>query len=206
MTHTVRLLTMVCLPSLLLAACVPALVPATSTALATMEPTGLAFPTPTPQPTVRTQYYPRQTYTDEANGFKLDYPVGWTASPVTPIGPRGSQALLLSPGATASALPPGCSRLSITLYQWDPKGDLASYVIHQRAAWEASGFTTVVEKKGDLRDGSKEMDFVVTTPDGLQTFFLFTTHGEQYLEIAGEGDLGLIHDIAHTLRPLNFDP
>jgi hypothetical protein len=55
-------------------------------------------------------------------------------------------------------------------------------------------------------DGRKEMDFVVKTPDGLQAYFLFTTHGEQYLEIAGEGDLGLIQDIAHTLRPLNFQP
>jgi hypothetical protein len=132
---------------LALAACAPAGAKPTATPAATAEPTGLVSPTPTPEPTVATQYYVRQTYTAEANGLKLDYPADWTASPNTQIGSRGEQALLLSPGTTAETLPEGGSRVSITLYRWDPEGDLASYVTQRRTAWDASGFTIVVEKR-----------------------------------------------------------
>jgi hypothetical protein len=145
-------------------------------------------------------------YQDQINGFQLDYPAGWTVLPNTQIGPRGSQAQLLSPGATPQALAEGDTNLSVTVYLWDPKNDLAAYVTHRRTAWEGGGFTIVRESKGDLMDGRKEMDFVVRAPDGQPAYFLFTNLGENYLEIAGEGGISLVEEIAHTLRPLNFKP
>ena len=50
------------------------------------------------------------------------------------------------------------------------------------------------------------MDFIVQGADGARAFFLFTTLGDRYLEIAGEGDLTLIREVALTLRPLDYEP
>ena len=57
---------------------------------------------------------------------------------------------------------------------------------------------------GDLAGGRKQMSFTVQGPDKLQSFFLFTTVGENYLQIAGDGELALIEEIARTMRPLNI--
>jgi hypothetical protein len=174
--------------------------------LPTTQPPGLASPTPTPRPTAVPLSFTSATYKDEANGFELDYPADWSSSPNAQIGSRGSQAQLFSPGASAEALPEGATRIGITIYQWDPNNDLASYVTHRKTAWEASLSTIAVEHEGDLVDGRKEMDFIVKGPDGAQAFVLFTTLGERYLEISGEGDLGLVQEVARTLRPVNFAP
>ena len=40
----------------------------------------------------------------------------------------------------------------------------------------------------------------------IGAFFLFTTLGDRYLEISGEGDLPLIREVASTLRPLDSTP
>ena len=47
------------------------------------------------------------------------------------------------------------------------------------------------------------MSFVLQSPDKSQVFFLFTTLGQDYLEISGEGNLALVEEIARTMRPLN---
>ena len=197
------------LPSCLLlvaAACVPAIGAPDLNPVPTAPPVGLASPTPTSPPTAQPLSFVSATYTDEVNGFKLDYPADWSLQPNTAIGSRGSQAQLLSPGTTAETLAPGGTRLSITVYQWDPRHDLAAFVTQRRAAWDAGGSKLLSEAKGDLMDGRKAMDFVVEGPDGLKSYFLFTDLGEQYLQIAGEGDLALIGEIANTFRPLNFQP
>jgi len=161
---------------------------------------------PTVAPAIPTVSFVPAIYIDEVNGFELDYPSGWSLSPNTQIGSRGSQAGLYSPGATAERLPQGATRVNITVYLWDPKNDLAAYVEHRKTACEAGGSSIVTGAKGDLRDGRKEMHYTVQAPDGAQAFFLFTTLGEQYLEISGEGDLARIEEIARTLRPLGVTP
>jgi len=161
---------------------------------------------PTIAPTVPALSFAPATYKDEANGFELDYPSDWSSTPNTQIGSRGSQAQLFSPGASAELLPEGATRIGITAYLWDPKNDLAAYVVHRKTAWEAGGSTVLNETGGDLIDGRKEMHFTVQAPDSAQAFFLFTTLGEQYLEISGEGDLARIEEIARTLRPLSVTP
>jgi hypothetical protein len=145
-------------------------------------------------------------YRDEVNGFELDYPSGWSMSPDTQIGTRGSQAQLFSPGATAEQLPDGASRIGITVYLWDPKNDLVAYVDHRKFAWESGTQTIESQQESDLAGGRHEIDFIVRGADGARAFFLFTTLGDRYLEVSGEGDLALIREVALTLRPLDANP
>jgi hypothetical protein len=167
-------------------------------------PTSTAAPTPTP--VFLAPSFPAASYRDEPNGFELDYPSGWMVSPNTQIGSRGSQAQLLSPGATAEQLPDGASRVGITIYLWDPKNDLAAYVDHRKLAWQSGTQTIESEGEGELVGGRHEMDFVVRGVDGARALFLFTTLGDRYLEISGEGNLELIREIARTLRPVDYGP
>jgi hypothetical protein len=177
----------------------PTAVPATLPA-PTAVPTALS--TPTSEPTAAPFPLSPTPYRDEANGFELDYPAGWTITPNQGIGSRGSQAQILSPGTTAEGLAPGGTRVSITIYQWDPKNDLAAYVAQRRTAWDGGGYTIIQAGSGVLSDGRNEMHFVVEAADQQQAYFLFTMLGENYLQIAGDGDLGLIKDIALTFRPI----
>ena len=161
------------------------------------------LPTNTPESTQAPQLsFTSATYTDATSGFAFDYPVDWTLQPSAVIGTRGSQAQLFSPGTTAEAIAPEGSRMAITLYQWDPKNDLAAYAEHRRTAWTGSGSTIISETSWVLSDGRQVISFVVEGPDKAQAFFLLTTVGENYLELSGEGNLVLVDEIAHTLRPL----
>jgi len=166
-------------------------------------PTTQPLPTNTPESTQAPQLsFTPATYTDGTAGFAFDYPIDWTLQPKAVIGTRGSQAQLFSPGTTAEALAAEGSRMAITVYQWDPKNDLAAYAEHRRTAWTGSGSTIISETSWELSDGRQVMSFVVEGPDKAQAFVLLTTVGENYLELSGEGNLVLVDEIAHTLRPL----
>lgn len=165
------------------------------------EPAATAAPT-LPASAAPTSLALSSTYRDDENGFELDYPSDWTLVPNTVIGSRGSQAQLLSPGTTAEKLASGGSRLSITIYLWDPKGDLGAYIAHRRSAWEGSGFKVRDGSITQLSDGRPASDFIIQAPDGLQAYVLLASVGDQYLELAGEGDLSLLESISQTLRPL----
>jgi hypothetical protein len=206
---------------LALAACAPAAAPATQPPAATQTPaasatspapssppapTSTPAPTATAQPTIAKPSFTPATYQDKDAGFEVDYPAGWTLVPKTVIGSRGSQAQLFSPGATAEKVAPGSSRLGLTVYQWDPKKDLPAFMTHRMSAWEGSGFTVTPDVTWELADGRGVASFIVLTPDKLQTYFLLTTVGQDYLEISGEGDLALVQEIAQTLRPAAFKP
>jgi hypothetical protein len=188
--------------ALLPAACAP-VAPAPAGAPPTV-PVAVPSPTPTPKPTAVPLSFTPATYKAEAQAFELDYPSDWTAVPISVIGSRGSSGALYSPGTSAETLAEGGSRVGITVYSWDPKGDLATYVTHRKTAWDSGGSSIVKESSGDLVDGRKYMSFVVQAADSQQAFFLLTTLGEQYLEISGEGNLALVEEIAHTVRPLGF--
>jgi len=145
-----------------------------------------------------------QTYVDETVGFALDYPANWTATE-SMVGDRGSQTLLLSTPEIAelAELPAGATRVSVTVYQWEPKNDLAAFVEVRKTAWDASGFTILEEEEPVLDLGLAAKQFVVQTPDGKQVLFLFAAVGDQYLSIGGEGDLDLVKEIAGRLRPIS---
>ena len=200
-----RLIVYALLPVALLAACGPKAA-STGVSSATVAPPA-SLPAATDVPALAAATAPAlsfvpATYQDQANGFELEYPADWASSPNTQIGSRGSQALLLSPGASAESLPDGATRITITIYLWDPKGDLTAYADHRKSAWEGSLSTIQQELEGALSGWTCGVDFVVRGPDGATTYVLLTTLGEQYLEIAGEGDLALVREVAHTLRPL----
>ena len=118
------------------------------------------------------------------------------------IGSRGGQAQVYSPGSTAETLIAGGTRFTISVFDWDPKNDLPAYVNQRKTAWDASGQLIISESEGVLADGRKEMHFIVESPQKEQTYFLYTTIGERYLQIAGDGDLALLEEIAMTVRPL----
>lgn len=156
-----------------------------------------------PNPKLPAAPFEAQTYVNEEAGFALDYPAGWTVNE-TVVGPRGTQVQFLSSPelAEAATLPAGATRLNATIYQWDPKNDLAAYVANRKTAWEASGFQILEEEQVVLELGLPAVQLRVQTPEA-QTIFLFAALGDQYLELSGEGDLELVKEIVGRLRPIS---
>jgi hypothetical protein len=171
-----------------------------------IPPTVTALPpteTAVPQGKLPAAPFDAQVYSNEQAGFALDYPTGWTVNE-TVIGSRGTQIQFLSRPdlAEAAAIPEGETRLSATIYQWDPKNDLAAYVQHMKDAWAASGFTIVEEQQRTLELGLPAVLFTVQTPDA-QVVYLVTALKDQYLVIAGDGNLDLVQQIVERLRPIS---
>jgi len=144
-------------------------------------------------------------YRDPSAGFEFDYPAGWTVGPleqhsrggITPFTSWARPTDVL-PDAT----PPGETRLDATVQLWDPTGDLDAFLEQRRGAWSASGITVISEQSLTHEDGRPAMALVVQGVDGAQAFFFFTTIGDKYLVLSGEGDLDLLAEIARTVRPL----
>lgn len=144
-----------------------------------------------------------RTYINDTVGFALDYPANWTVNEMV-VGDRGSQVQFLSSPdlAEAAVLPEGATRVNVTIYQWDPKNDLAAFIDHQKTAWDASGFTIVNEEPLTLELGLQATQFTVQTSD-TETVFLVTAIGDRYLVLSGEGDLTLASEIMQRLRPVS---
>jgi hypothetical protein len=171
-----------------------------------IPPTATPLPptaTAVPQGKLPAAPFDAQVYINEEAGFALDYPTGWTVNE-TVVGPRGTQIQFLSRPdlAEAATIPDGEPRLSAVIYQWDPKNDLAAYVQHMKEAWSASGFTILDEQELTLELGLPAVLFTVQTPE-TQTVFLVTALKDQYLVIAGEGNLDLVKQIVERLRPIS---
>jgi hypothetical protein len=169
-------------------------------------------PTVTPVPPTETSVpqgklpaapFDAQVYINEEAGFALDYPTGWTVNEMV-VGSRGTQIQFLSRPdlAEAATVPDGETRLSAIIYQWDPKNDLAAYVQHTKDAWTGSGFTILDEQELTLELGLPAVLFTVQTPDA-QVVYLVTALKDQYLVIAGDGDLDLARQIMERLRPIS---
>ena len=178
---------------------------ATQTSIPATETTAPLTPTEetVPQGKLPASSFDSQPYINEEAGFALDIPTGWTINEVV-VGPRGTQIQFLSKPelADAAVIPEGETRVNATIYQWDPKNDLAAYVQHRKDAWEASGFTIVEEQELILELGLPAVLFTIQTPD-LQSVFLLTALNDSYLEISGEGDLELVKEIVQRLRPIS---
>ena len=144
-----------------------------------------------------------QTYINETVGFALDYPSGWTVNEEV-IGDRGVQVQFLSSPEIADmpTLPAGATRVSATVYQWDPKNDLAAFVANWKTAWEASGFTVLEEQQLTLELGLPAVQLTLQTPEA-QVVYLVTAIGDQYLVLSGEGNLELVKEIMQRVRPIS---
>lgn len=203
--------TLIVLPLLLffLSACVTP--PATSISTP-VESTQPVLPSDTPEPALtEAPSHPKlpaapfdaQTYVNETAGFALDYPSGWTVKEMV-IGERGTQIQFLSTSEIAdlATLPEGATRVSATIYQWDPKKDLAAYIDHWKTAWEGSGFKILDEKQLTLELGLPATEFTIQTPESTAVF-LVTALEDQYLVVSGEGDLDLVREIVRRVRPIS---
>jgi hypothetical protein len=167
------------------------------TAAPTMSAPVLPSQTAAPQSKLPAPSFESQTYINETAGFALDYPAGWTVNEVA-AGDRGTQIQFLStPG-----LSEGETRLNATIYQWDPKNDLAAYVANWKSAWQASGFTVLEEEPLVLELGLPATRLTVQTPEA-QVVFLVTALRDQYLVLSGEGDLELVNEIIGRVRPIS---
>ncbi len=102
------------------------------------------------------------------------------------------------PGET----PEGETRLDVTVQLWDPQNDLEAFVEQRLLAWDASGIAVPSDETWSLSDGRAARAFLVVGPDGAPAFFFFTTVGENYLVLSGSGNVDLLAEIAHTVRPL----
>lgn len=164
-------------------------------------------PTPTEAPVSKGKLpappFEAQTYVNDEAGFALDIPATWTINQGV-VGDRGTQIQFLSSPdlANLESMPEGATRLNATIYQWDPKNDLAAYVAHWKTAWDASGFTILDEEELILEQGLHAVQFTVQTPES-QVVFLVTALKDQYLVLSGEGSLDLVRQIVGRLRPIS---
>ena len=156
-----------------------------------------------PNPKLPAAPFEAQTYVNQEAGFALDYPSGWTVNEMV-VGPRGVQVQFLSSPELAEApvVPQGSTRVNATIYQSDPKNDLAAFVANQKTAWEASGITILEEEQLVLELGLPAVRFHVQAPDA-DLVFLIAAVGDQYLVLSGEGDLELVKEIAGRVRPIS---
>jgi hypothetical protein len=194
--------------ALSLAACAPLTNPATAEPVSPPAENAMPVPGATVTETIVEGKMPApsfesQTYIDEDAGFVLDYPAGWTVKETT-SGERGTQSVLLSAPEIADleTLPPNATRVAVNVNQWDPRNDLAAFVAGRKTAWDSSGFVIVEEEPLTLDLGLTAVRFTVQTPEGVPTEFLFAAVRDQYVTISGEGDLALVREIMHYLRPL----
>ncbi len=154
----------------------------------------------TSEPEFQTQLnYEPAEYLDEEAGFRLFYPVDWSVLPREQVGDRGSQAALFSPGSTIEQIAMGGSKITLVIYNWDPKEDLDSYVAQRQLAWDASGFTAIERDRFKLDDNREVRLYDVKPTDGVDLFVAFTIVDGEYLQITGEGDLDLCEEIIRSL-------
>jgi len=174
-------------------------VPATAAATAPVQvPTAIL-----PSGKLPAASFESRTYINETVGFALDYPAGWSVNEAV-VGSRGSQLQFLSSPelANLAVLPEGATRVTATVYQWDPKNDLAAFVANQKNAWDASGFEILEEEPITLELGLSATQFTIQTPDA-NVLFLVTAIGDQYLVLSGEGNLELVKEIVQRVRPIS---
>ena len=166
-------------------------------------PSSTSEPTHTSEPTQPPISFDAATYRDEAAGFEFDYPAGWAFDG----GEKQSRGYYVQfyswnwqPGDVVEVIPAGETVLSLIVNLWDPKNDLEAYLDQRKLAWDSSGIEVLSEERVTLNGEWPAAQFIVQGADGLQSFSLFTTLGDQYLTLSGSGDLDLLAEIAHTLR------
>jgi hypothetical protein len=156
-----------------------------------------------PNPKLPAASFESCTYINDTAGFALDYPADWSVNEAV-VGDRGSQVQFLSSPELAdmATLPEGATRVSATVYQWDPKNDLAAFVANRKNAWDSSGFTILEEEPLTLELGLPATQITVQTSE-TSVVFLITAIRDQYLVLSGEGNLELVKEIVQRVRPIS---
>ena len=169
-------------------------------------PTAVSVPGETPVPGWTS--FEAAVYRDPSAGFELDYPQTWSADTPMVGGDRGYFAQLTSwpreVGELPDEIPEGETIMSINVLLWEPTDNLEAYVENRKQGWSASGFEILAEEQKTLYGDWPAASFLVQTPEE-ETFYLITTIGRRYLVLGGSGDIGLLEEIARTIRPLEND-
>lgn len=172
----------------------------------TPAPAATAAP-PTPTVPAPLSFDPA-LYRNASAGFEFDYPSHWAVGPDEQYSRGGITAFTSWERPTdvlPDATPPGETRLDATVQLWEPTGDLEAFLAQRRGAWDGSGIAVISEESWTLDDGRAAAGFVVEGSDGAQAYFFLTTIGEKYLVLSGDGDLALLAEIAHTVRPIPIE-
>jgi hypothetical protein len=96
-------------------------------------------------------------------------------------------------------------KMGATVYRWDPKRDLEAWSEQRELAWTSSG--TILSKTEWILEGEQvALAYVIESVVGEEAFFMLTTIGDRYFELAGSDDLELLGEIARTVRIPEFEP
>jgi len=183
-----------------------------ATRVVTIPLAATTAPAATAQPTAS---FEAATYRDASAGYQFEYPASWTVGPVEQQS-RGGTTTFTSWSRPTDALPgetpAGGTRMDATVQLWDPAGELNAFVQRfldslaseaSRPAYDSIGLDVISDESLTLSDG-RPAAFVVQGADGIQDSFFFTTVGDRYLVLSGEGDLALLAEVARTVRPIEI--
>ena len=123
------------------------------------------------------------SYTDEAGGYSFDYPSEWMLDSIV-LGSRAPGGYQLTSWAhdpgMISEVQPGGTVMNIYIQLWEPHNDLDAFTAQHTLGWEASGTTVLSEESFTLANGQPAREFVLQGPDGVQSYILYATLGENY--------------------------
>jgi hypothetical protein len=146
-----------------------------------------------------------EVYRDELGRFEITYPVGWMVD-ASQAGSRGSIVQITSwqhPEGGITEIPADGSILGITVYQWDPKSDLAARIAMRRTNFLDSGNLILEENEISYPGGPAGLRLLLQTTDGQQSLITLLQLGDDYLELSGSGDIPLLEEILSTFRYTN---
>lgn len=170
----------------------------------TPPPTDTPAPTPTntyPPPAVLS-YLPK-LFEDMDGYFILYYPNDWSEG----FGEQQSRGYFRqliswdrSLGTSIENQPEGGTYMQITMFLWEPTGDLDAYLAARHPGREGSG-NTVLSQQELTVDGQRAVTFIVQSDFGGDPYFIFLMAvGDRYLEISGSGNFQLLAEISMTVQ------
>jgi hypothetical protein len=164
----------------------------------TMKETPIPSAEPSATPVEEPEYsFEPIAYHDDESGFELLYPTSWTTPGGQVIGTRGYNVAFFEGDEV---------RMGATVYLWDPKRDLQAWSEQRELAWTSSGGQIVSKEEVILQGDQTALAYVIESVVGEEAFFLLTTIGDRYFELAGDVDLELLQEISTTVRIPEFEP
>jgi hypothetical protein len=159
-------------------------------------------PVPSPEPSQTPVEEPEYSfepvnYHDEEFGFDILYPSSWSTPGGQVLGSRGYGMNFFESDEII---------MSVTVYRWDPKRDLAAWSEQRELAWTGSSGAIVSKEEVILQGGQVALAYVIESVVGDDAFFLLTTIGDRYFELAGSGDFELLAEIGNTVRFPAYEP
>lgn len=160
---------------------------------ATPEPTFTVQPPATPTPPPAAFSFEPATYQDDTLGFELKYPAIWEVPVLFEEQSRGT---------IMQASMNGEVQMDIVTLRWDPVNDLPAFLEVREQAFDGSGFTILARDEIALAQDWHGVGYTIETSSGDRAYFFFTPVADRYLQLSGSGDIGLLAEIAASVRAL----